>query len=65
MKRYSRNVDIKVINTTGVVYSRFNVNLDDSRFTITKQETDGEGLFYLVILVGTIILCILALNDIE
>jgi len=55
---FSNRVDIRVIDTNGVAYSKFNVPFDDAVFAETNREKySGKGtfaaeLFFALILVG-------------
>jgi hypothetical protein len=61
IEKYSRNVDIRVVDTAGGVHTRLNVNLDDSQFRIDSQTTDAPAAQVLVALVGlALILWLLA-----
>lgn len=68
--KFSDRVDIRVIDTYGAVYSRFNVPFDDENFTETnRMKYSGKGtkameiFMYIVMLAG--IITFLALVDWE
>jgi len=53
--RFSERVDIRVIDTNGVVYSKYNVPFDDAAFVETGKDS-SISLFALIgLLVGTIV----------
>ena len=51
--RYSNRVDIRVIDTSGVTYSKFNVPFDDTAFIETSKENySGLGTSFLLAVIG-------------
>jgi len=55
--RYSQTVDIRVVDTGGVVYSRYDVSFDDAAFVETG-ETSTINLFAATGLLGAVLLAL-------
>ena len=55
--RFSERVDIRVIDTNGIVHSRYNLPFDAGAFEVTRERYTGVGTSVLlsIILIGALI----------
>jgi len=53
---WSERVDIRVVDTNGIVYSKHNIPFNDAAFIVTDESSTINPFFGLVLLLGSLLI---------